>query len=53
MPVADVQRRVSSREIAEWWAYFLVEHDDRQQAELRARAEAGVSEVRRQPRRRR
>jgi hypothetical protein len=46
MTVAELNARMSSAELSEWQAYLRVEREDgderRQQAELEARAGAGV-----------
>jgi hypothetical protein len=42
MTVGELLARVSSRELAEWQAYLRIEDEERKQAQLGARAKAGL-----------
>ena len=42
MTVAELLAKASSRELAEWMAYFRLEEEGRKQKELAARARTGV-----------
>lgn len=46
MTVGELLHRISSRELTEWQAYFLLEAEDRQADDLARQSAAGVEAMR-------
>lgn len=46
MTVGQLLSGISSRELSEWQAYFILKEEDRKRAELEAKSQQGVKQAR-------